>query len=112
METTIHVSLGIDEAIETLDDAVINGSITGEKLDHYEVRFSDRRVVVMVYEKHFYRVGNRLTLTVTIDDAAGATRVHYVGGGGGEGLFRFDWGASQSFGKIVEDSLRPYETWL
>ncbi len=34
----------------------------------------------------------------------GATRVHCVsGGGGGEGLFRFDWGgASESFEYCVE----------
>ena len=49
--------------------------------------------VVAVYEKHYYRAGNRLTLTVVLDDFTGRTRVHCIGGGGGEGLFRFDWGA-------------------
>ena len=62
----------------------------------------------MVYEKHYWRAGNRLTLTVTIDNMSGRTRVHTVGGGGGEGLFRFDWGASQSFEGVVQDALAPY----
>lgn len=48
--------------------------------------------MVAVYEKHYYRAGNRLTLTVVLDDFTGRTRVHCISGGGGEGLFRFDWG--------------------
>lgn len=63
---------------------------------------------VMVYEKHYWRAGNRLTLTVTIDNLSGRTRVHTIGGGGGEGLFRFDWGAAESFEGVVQDALSPY----
>ena len=64
--------------------------------------------LVSVYEKHYWRAGNRLTLTVTVDNLQGRTRVYLVSGGGGEGLFRFDWGASQSFESVVQDALAPY----
>ena len=84
-------------------------SVTVELLDSYEFLSPDRlNSMVMVYEKHYWRAGNRLTLTVTIDNMSGRTRVHTVGGGGGEGLFRFDWGASQSFEGVVQDVLTPY----
>ena len=61
--------------------------------------------MVLVFEKHYYRAGNRLTLTVTLDDFTGRTRVHCASGGGGEGLFRFDWGAGDSFEGVVHDAL-------
>ena len=64
--------------------------------------------VVAVYEKHYYRAGNRLTLTVILDDLTGQTRVHCISGGGGEGLFRFDWGAADSFENVVHDALDAY----
>jgi len=48
-----------------------------------------------------------LTLTVVIDDLTGRTRVHSVSGGGGEGLFRFDWGASKISG-VVAGALALY----
>ena len=62
-----------------------------------------------IFEKHYWRAGNRLTLTVTVDNLQGHTRVHLVSGGGGEGLFRFDWGASESFVSSAIDALSRTE---
>ncbi|NLK64887.1 MAG: hypothetical protein GX289_07305 [Tissierellia bacterium] len=36
-------------------------------------------------------------------------KVHCVSGGGGEGPFRFDWGASESFEYCVENTLAQYK---
>lgn len=100
------VSLSPRETADRIDHAIVDGSITGECIDRYEMTASDGRLcLVQVYEKHYYRAGNRLTLTVTIDDLSGRTRVHAVSGGGGEGLFRFDWGASESFASVVGNAL-------
>lgn len=108
-QDTFFVSLDAQSAIRAIDDAVVRGSITGELIDHYAVSApGGGGFVVLVYEKHYYRAGNRLTLTVTLDDLTGATRVHCVGGGGGEGLFRFDWGASRSFSGVVAKALAPW----
>ena len=109
MENTCYVTCSIGQCAELIHSAIVDGSVTGELLDRYEVRSPDGlKCLVMVYEKHYWRAGNRLTLTVTIDNMSGRTRVHAVGGGGGEGLFRFDWGASQSFEGVVQDALAPY----
>lgn len=106
-QNTFLVSLSVEEAAEKIHSAVVDGSITGELLDHYVVQGrGDEYCVVAVYEKHYWRAGNRLTLTVTIDNLSGPTRVHCIGGGGGEGLFRFDWGAASSFSSLVYDCLR------
>ncbi len=109
--TDFTISLSIDQAAQLLDNEIVGGSVTGERIDAHTVRDdSGLRCLVLVYEKHYYRAGNRLTLTVTLDNlsAPGRTRVHAVGGGGGEGLFRFDWGASDAFAGAVEDALGRY----
>ena len=109
MSNTFFVSLDIQNTVQAISNAVVGGSITGECIDSYGAQLPDGRgFVVIVFEKHYYRAGNRLTLTVTIDNFEGTTRVHSVGGGGGEGLFRFDWGASKSFANVVADTLAPY----
>ena len=86
--------------------AIEGGSFTGELIDRYQISDGDKTCIVLVFEKHYYRAGNRLTLTVTLDNLSSVTRVHLVGGGGGEGLFRFDWGAAESFEQCVVDALR------
>lgn len=107
---TMLVSLGIEDCTRRIHSAVVDGSITGELLDHYVAHGPGGLVcVTMVYEKHYYRADNRLTLTVTIDNLMGKTRVHSIAGGGGKGLFRFDWGAAEDFSAVVQDTLSPYK---
>lgn len=107
MDNTFRVSLDPESTARRIDDAVVRGSITGERIDSYRLAApGGGTCLVLVYEKHYYRAGNRLTLTVVLDDFGGATRVHCVGGGGGEGLLRFDWGAAESFADVVRNALR------
>ena len=102
------VSLQVDEAARRICKTVTGGSVTGELLDRHELVLAAGRCVILVFERHSMRAGNRLTLTVTLDDYTGTTRVHSVGGGGGQGLFRFDWGASASFAALPYDALSPF----
>ena len=109
MESTYYVSCSMEQCGDLIHSAIVDGSITGELLDHYVLQGPNGlQCAVMVYKKHYWRAGNRLTLTVTIDNLSGRTRVHTIGGGGGEGLFRFDWGAAESFEGVVQDALSPY----
>ena len=108
MNETFHVSLKIDETVRLIDEAVVGGSITGECIDAYTVAGPDgKSCAVLVYEKHYYRTSNRLTLTAVVDDMGENTRVHCISGGGGR-FFRFDWGAAQSFSSVVQRALERY----
>lgn len=98
------VAINADEAVKIIKNKVVNGSITGTLTDEYE----NAGVTVLVFDKHYYRAGNRLTLTVIIDTVNGRTHIHAVGGGGGQGLLRFDWGASGSFENCIRDALCQY----
>ena len=103
---TIRVSLSLREAVLKIEEAIVRGSTSGELIDKY---YLNDQVVVLVFEKYYMRAANRLTLTVTVDSLEGATRVHYVGGGGSQSIFyRFDWGASQNFAEGLRLSLTPY----
>lgn len=107
MKQTFFVSVDIDAAANLIDRAVVDKSITGQCIDTYTLDSESSQCRVMVYEKHFLRVSNRLTLTVVIDNFDGKTRVHCVSGGGGDAL-RFDWGASDRFAGVVEKALSAY----
>ncbi|HBN83401.1 MAG TPA: hypothetical protein DDZ89_06105 [Clostridiales bacterium] len=68
MSDTFFVSLSLNEAAGMIQKGVVGGSITGELIDNYSISSPDGCMVkVMVFEKHYYRAGNRLTLTVTLD---------------------------------------------
>ncbi|WP_324824356.1 DUF6054 family protein [Sinanaerobacter sp. ZZT-01] len=109
MGEAIKVSLNIQDTVERIEHAIVDGSITGVCIDSYELTAPNGGdCAVRIYEKHYYRAGNRLTLTVVADNFEGTTRIHCTSGGGGEGLFRFDWGASESFSSIVFQTLEPY----
>lgn len=109
MANTFWVNLPMKEAALLIDKAVVEGSVTGEQIDSYTISGpEDTTCLVTIYEKHYYRAGNRLTLTVIVDDMEGSTRVHTISGGGGEGFFRFDWGASDSFEEVAWRALEQF----
>lgn len=106
--TDFNVSVSPCEAMEIIDNEIVNGSITGVKIDEYIRQPDGRFIAVIVYEKHYYRVGNRLTLTVVVDNLRGATHIHVVGSGGGQGFLSFDWGASSNFEDTIFKTFREY----
>ncbi len=107
--TDFYVSITPQEAAQIINRYIVNGSITGVLIDEYvNDNTNGKAVIVQVYEKHYYRAGNRLTLTVVIDNIDDNTHIHVIGGGGGQGFFRFDWGASDSFEACAYNALYSY----
>ena len=103
------VSVSPKEAIDAIETYVVKGSISGTPVDRYVRRIGEYEVYVVILEKYYMRSSNRASLTVTIDNFDGKTKVHAVASGGSEGVFfRFDWGAGNNFANSVEDALKPY----
>ena len=102
METsTFYVSLSIQDAAAAIDNEIIRGNVSGTLIDRFVANHPDgTHCLISVYEKHFVRAGNRLTLTVTLDNFFGHTRVHTAGGGGG-GMLRIDFGAASPLRKVL-----------
>lgn len=62
--------------------------------------------VLLVFDKYFMRVENRVTLSVLIYPITDRLRVEVIGSGGGQGLFfRYNWGSEtslvRSMGKLL-----------
>ena len=92
-------------AMDVIEKFIVSGSITGKVVDRYVRKVGEYEVVVCTLEK-FYLRSSRTTLTVTIDNFEGVTKVHAVGSGGAEGILPIDWGAGRSFVASVETALR------
>lgn len=104
-----YVSLKPTEAMEVITEAVVNGSVTGQIIDEYVRNVDQYEIYVFILEKYYMRSSNRASLTVTLDNFEGKTKVHVVAAGSGEGVFfRFDWGAGKSFSASVENALAHY----
>ncbi|MBQ2062430.1 MAG: hypothetical protein II458_07110 [Oscillospiraceae bacterium] len=106
---TFFVSLSLPEAAEIIRKQVEDESVTGELLDDYTVSTEGGVLRNLIFEKWFYRVGNRLVMTVTLDDLTGRTRIHVVSGGGGESVWwKFDWFAGESFADEPYNAMENY----
>lgn len=105
----LNVTCSPETAAEAVERFVASG-LSVKTVDRYDVPAGDgRRAIVVVFEKYFMRNSSRASLTVTLDNLCGATRVHAVGSGGGQNaLFGFDWGAGGDFEESVADALSDY----
>ncbi len=62
---------------------------------------------LMVFEKHFYRAGNSVSLTVMVTSADGLVIVDSVGSGAKAGIFDYTWGAEEDFAFEINNVLAP-----
>ncbi|WP_432361830.1 DUF6054 family protein [Sporosarcina sp. UB5] len=104
-----NVKISPKEAADTIQSEILRGSISGTLVDHYVRTAGPSEVHVLIMEKYYMRSSNRASVTATIDNFDGTTRVHVVAAGSSEGVFfRFDWGAGENFATSVERALKQY----
>lgn len=104
-----NVSLSPEDAANRIHSEIINGSISGTLVDHYVRNAGTTEMHVIIMEKYYMRSNNRASVTSTIDNFDGVTRVHVVAAGSSEGVFfRFDWGAGNNFANSVEWALKDH----
>lgn len=104
-----NVSLSPEDAANRIHSEIINGSISGTLVDHYVRNVGATEMHVIIMEKYYMRSNNRASVTSTIDNFDGVTRVHVVAAGSSEGVFfRFDWGAGSNFANSVEWALNDF----
>lgn len=107
--TEFYVSIEPHDVLERIKTNIVEGSISGKLIDQYERVVGDQQIVVCILEKYYMRTSNRASLTVTVDNLEGKTKIHAVASGGGEGaIFRFDWGVGNSFINSVAKALDEY----
>jgi len=67
-------------------------------------------IILLVFERYYYRSQNRASLTVMlVGDADGTITVDAIGSGGGQGVFlNFSWGAEENFLNILGNILSKH----
>ncbi len=71
-----------------------------------EARNATRDTILLVFEKYYMRVENRVSASVLIYPFKDGIKVEVIGSGGGQSVFfRFNWGSeisiARSMGKIL-----------
>jgi len=62
---------------------------------------------LLIFEKHYYRAGNALSLTVMVSLSDGLVIVDSIGAGAKAGLLDFTWGAEEDFAFEANKVLAP-----
>lgn len=84
---TGYLDLPVGAAARTISALVEKMGVSSKMTDCHELRQGEElRGIVLIFEKYYARAGSRLSMTVTLDDLEGRTRVHWVVTGG-EGIF-------------------------
>lgn len=100
---SINVSITPREAKARITDRI------SADLVHQEYHgLGNKEIIVLVFEKFFFRNSSTAGLTVTISNETGNTQVTAVASAGGQGIFNISWGANASFAYQVETILEPY----
>jgi len=106
---TLTVDLGVADTAERVRAGVAASGLSVECVGEYAHHGTGSDVVMLVFEKYFMRTSSRASLSVVVEDVAGQTRVAFCGSGGGQTtMFRFDWGAGDSFADAVAGVLRDH----
>lgn len=108
---TSYITLPIGEAARIISSTVVKESRSGAMSDCHELRAGgELRGIVMVFEKYFLRSSSRLSMTVTLDDLEGTTRVHWAVTGG-TGIFGNNGEskvAAEKFSAVLRELLFSY----
>ncbi|AOY76586.1 DUF6054 family protein [Clostridium formicaceticum] len=63
----------------------------------------------IIFEKYYFRAGNRAALIVIADNLKGKSSVRSIATGSSQGLFfNFDWGASDDFAYSIKNILKDF----
>ena len=82
------LAVGFDDALERIEDGVLNGSVSATLEDSSNFRTANARCAVRVFECYSWSGGNRLSLSVTLFQAdGGPVRLSAITAGGSQAVF-------------------------
>lgn len=82
--------------------------ISAELVHESWQNFDSSSVVLLAFEKYYFRNGNYASLTVMLTDKENVQTADIVGFGGGSGLLNISWGANSNFAEKAADLLQEY----
>lgn len=99
-----------EEVLDALQTAALHGSATATLEDHSDFCSGGARCAVRVYERYSALGGNRVSLQLTLFQAAGDdVLLSAITSGGSEAMFfKFNTFGEESFLATLEDVVRAY----
>ena len=93
------LDVGFDDALERIEDGVLNGSVSATLEDSSNFRTANARCAVRVFERYSWSGGNRLSLSVTLFQAdGGPVRLSAITAGGSQAVFlKFNTRGEEAF---------------
>lgn len=95
-----------DEVVSHLQKDIMGSGVSMNLVDESNHSYGDVKVAVRVYDKFFYRNGNRASLSLTVVGHEDEIFISAIGAGGGQGvIFNFSLGAEDDMVGIVRESI-------
>ncbi|MFH5835573.1 DUF6054 family protein [Proteiniclasticum sp. C24MP] len=95
-----------EEIVNFIIEEMGRSGMTVELIDSVTRQIGNAMVYIMVFEKYYMRSSNRASLTVVVTAENDAIIVDAIGAGGGQGVvFKWSWGAEESFVSSIENIL-------
>lgn len=82
------INRDFDQLLSTIEDGIINGSVSASLEDSSDFRSGDARCSVRVFERYSYTGGNRVSLNVTLfQNSEEPVHLSAITAGGSQAVF-------------------------
>ncbi len=104
IEETIHGDF--DSILDTLEKAVMNGSMSASCEDGSDYENGTFRCAVRVYERYSYSGGNRVSMALVLAGTDGDYQLTAITSGGSQGLFfKINTWGEENFLDTIRDAV-------
>lgn len=76
---------------------LIKRNLNAELVSDCRQNFGDAAVILLCFEKYYFRIGSYASLTVMLTEHETEQTADLIGFGGGTGMFNFDYRSNQNF---------------
>lgn len=88
----------LDQTLRIIKDELPKLGISLEFVDEGYIESESGLTYLIVYEKYFMRVSNRVSLSIMLSEVKSKTQVVAIASGASQSvLFSFDWGSEEDF---------------
>jgi hypothetical protein len=98
------------KVLNRLHEDIMKSAATMNLVDESDFNIGNINIAVRVYDKYFFRNGNRVNLSLTVAGNDSEVHISAIGAGGGQGIiFNFSLGAEDDLVDVVKASLERME---
>ncbi len=105
IELKREAATGLEEIGKKIQEDLSGDFVSSELAVRKITEVADVRVLLMVFEKYYWRNGSMAVTVVQITDSGGEQRAVVAGTGGGEGILNISFGANRDYAERISEAL-------